>query len=68
MYFNDLSEEEIDHYVHHYQPFDKAGAYGIQEWIGFCKILRIEGTYTNIMELPMDLVYHGLEKFNHENV
>ncbi len=58
-----LTEEEIDYYVSNYQPFDKAGAYGIQEWIGICKVKRIEGTYANIMGLPMDLVYEQLKQF-----
>lgn len=58
-----LSEEEINYYVRTYQPFDKAGAYGIQEWIGICKVKQIEGTYTNVMGLPMDLVYQQLQQF-----
>lgn len=58
-----LSEEEIDYYIEAYQPFDKAGAYAIQEWIGLCKISRIEGTYPNIMGLPIDLVYQHLEQW-----
>lgn len=61
--FDDLSDEEIGYYIDHYQPFDKAGAYAIQEWIGLCKIKRIEGTYTNIMGLPMELVYRELAMF-----
>lgn len=55
-----LSTAEIDYYIQTYQPFDKAGAYAIQEWIGLCKISKIEGTYANIMGLPMDLVYREL--------
>ncbi len=58
-----LSEEEISYYVDNFQPYDKAGSYGIQEWIGLCKVARIEGTYTNIMGLPMDLVYKELMVF-----
>lgn len=58
-----LSKKEIDYYVDRYQPFDKAGAYAIQEWIGLCKISRIEGTYANIMGLPVDLVYQELTFF-----
>jgi septum formation protein len=54
--------EEITYYIDKYQPYDKAGAYAVQEWIGYCKIEKIEGTYTNIMGLPMDRVYHELEK------
>lgn len=59
----ELSEEEIEYYVNKFQPFDKAGAYAIQEWIGLCKISKIEGTYTNIMGLPMELVYRKLSEF-----
>ncbi|MEO0337915.1 MAG: Maf family nucleotide pyrophosphatase [Bacteroidota bacterium] len=58
-----LTEEEIDFYIENYKPFDKAGSYGIQEWIGLCKISRIEGTYANIMGLPVDLVYQHLQDF-----
>ncbi len=58
-----LSEQEIDFYISQYQPFDKAGSYGIQEWIGLCKISHIEGTYANIMGLPVDLVYEYLNQF-----
>lgn len=60
VHFEPLSEEEIDFYITNYQPFDKAGAYAIQEWIGHCKISKIEGTYTNIMGLPMELVFRNL--------
>lgn len=61
--FGPLSDEEIDFYIHMYQPYDKAGAYAVQEWIGLCKIHRIEGTYANIMGLPVDLVYRELAGF-----
>jgi len=63
VYFNTLTNEEIDFYIDQYQPFDKAGSYAIQEWIGLCKIQRIEGTYANIMGLPVDLVYEALGRF-----
>lgn len=63
VYFDTLSEEEIDYYLNKYQPLDKAGAYGIQEWIGLCKILKIEGTYSNVMGLPVSRVYHELIQF-----
>jgi len=63
VHFAELSEEEIDYYIQTCQPFDKAGAYAIQEWIGLCKIDRIEGTYANIMGLPVDLVYREMEGF-----
>lgn len=63
VYFEKLTPEEIRYYVREYQPFDKAGAYAIQEWIGLCKIKKIEGTYSNIMGLPMELVYKALLSF-----
>lgn len=61
--FAPLTEEEIRYYIDHYQPFDKAGAYGIQEWIGLCKITGIEGSYANIVGLPVELVYKELRGF-----
>jgi len=53
VYFKSLSAEDIVYYVDHYQPFDKAGAYGIQEWIGYIAISRIEGDFYNVMGLPV---------------
>ncbi len=58
-----LSTEEIQYYVNTYSPFDKAGSYGIQEWIGLCKIKKIVGSYSNIMGLPMQKLYPALESF-----
>lgn len=58
-----LTAQEIDYYIDHYNPFDKAGAYGIQEWIGHCKISKIDGSYLNVMGLPVDLVYKNLKAF-----
>ncbi len=58
-----LTDDEIHYYIDTFQPYDKAGAYAIQEWIGLCKISRIEGTYSNIMGLPVHLVYRELLKF-----
>jgi len=63
VWFAPLSEAEIHYYIETYKPYDKAGAYGAQEWIGHCKIIRIEGTYPNVMGLPVDLVYEGLAAF-----
>lgn len=63
VWFRSLSEEEIVHYVDHYQPFDKAGAYGIQEWIGYAAIERIDGSFYNVMGLPIQRVYVELEQF-----
>jgi septum formation protein len=58
--FNELSDETIRFYIENYQPFDKAGAYGIQEWIGFVGVSKIEGSYTNVMGMPTDKVYEYL--------
>ncbi|WP_025741712.1 Maf-like protein [Aquimarina pacifica] len=60
--FKKLSEDEIQYYVNTYKPLDKAGAYGIQEWIGFIGISRIEGSYFNVMGLPTHLVYETLRE------
>lgn len=61
--FGNLSEEEIKYYVLNYKPFDKAGAYGVQEWIGYVAVERIEGSYFNVMGLPIYKVYKELKKF-----
>ena len=63
VYFKELTDNEIEYYVNTYKPFDKAGAYGIQEWIGYMGIGRIEGSYFTIMGLPVHLVYQELLKF-----
>ncbi len=63
VWFSELSEEEIDYYIRTCEPFDKAGSYGAQDWIGHCKISRIEGTFQNVMGLPVDLVYAALKDF-----
>lgn len=55
-----LTDTEIKYYVDKFEPYDKAGSYAIQEWIGLCKISKIEGTYSNIVGLPVDLVYKNL--------
>lgn len=60
VYFKELSHEEILYYIKNFQPFDKAGGYGIQEWIGYIGINRIEGSYFNVMGLPLHLVYKTL--------
>ncbi len=60
--FKDLSKNEINYYVETYKPLDKAGAYGIQEWIGYIGISNIEGSYFNVMGLPTHLVYETLTK------
>lgn len=61
--FAELTEEEIKHYVSHYHPMDKAGAYGIQEWIGYVGVERIEGSYFNVMGLPVQRLYTELKKY-----
>lgn len=63
VHFKELSGEEIEYYVDSYKPFDKAGAYGIQEWIGYIGIDSITGSYFTIMGLPVHLVYQELLKF-----
>jgi MAF protein len=61
--FEKLSDEEIDYYIDEYKPFDKAGAYGIQEWIGIAACSRIEGSYFNVVGLPVQRVYKELMEF-----
>uniref|UniRef100_UPI003569D01B Maf family protein n=1 Tax=Lutibacter sp. TaxID=1925666 RepID=UPI003569D01B len=63
VHFKELSLEEITYYVDNYHPFDKAGAYGIQEWIGFIGVTRIEGSYFNVMGLPVHKLYEELLNF-----
>ena len=60
--FKTLSAAEIWHYIKNYSPMDKAGAYGIQEWFGFIAVTKIEGSYFNVMGLPVHLVYQALEE------
>jgi septum formation protein len=60
--FNELSNEAINYYLENYKPYDKAGAYGIQEWIGFIGVSKIEGSYANVMGMPTDKVYEYLSK------
>lgn len=62
--FNSLTDEAILYYLDHYKPFDKAGAYGIQEWIGLVGITRIDGSYTNVVGLPTEKVYQYLNNYN----
>ena len=61
--FRSLSESEIDYYVSHYRPFDKAGAYGIQEWIGYVGVTGLNGSYFNVMGLPVQRIYSELQHF-----
>ena len=60
--FSVLSDEEIDYYIEHYRPMDKAGSYGIQEWIGFVGVESISGSYFNVMGLPIQRLYTELKK------
>jgi len=62
VHFKELTTEEVSHYVSKYKPLDKAGAYGIQEWIGLIGIDRIEGSYFNVVGLPTHLVYETLNE------
>jgi septum formation protein len=62
VHFKELSLNEINYYVENYHPFDKAGGYGIQEWIGFIGVTRIEGSYFNVMGLPVHKLYEELRK------
>lgn len=61
--FHPLSDEQIKYYLDHYRPFDKAGSYGIQEWIGFVGVAKIEGSYPNVMGMPVDKVYQYLQNY-----
>ncbi len=60
--FKELTDEEIHYYINNYKPYDKAGAYGIQEWIGFIGIESIEGSYFNVVGLPVHKLYEALMK------
>jgi septum formation protein len=63
VWFRDITEEEIAHYVDNYNPFDKAGSYGIQDWLGFVAVEKITGSYTNVMGLPTEKLYMALSNF-----
>ncbi len=63
VFFKELTQEEITYYIDTYKPFDKAGAYGIQEWIGMTGIEKIEGSYFNVVGLPIQKLYTGLLAF-----
>ena len=66
--FRELTDEEIMHYIHTYKPFDKAGAYGIQEWIGYIGITSIHGSYYNVMGLPVQRIYQELKSICPETI
>ena len=61
--FKELSDEEITYYLNNYKPYDKAGSYGVQEWIGYIAITSIDGSYYNVMGLPIQRLYTELNKF-----
>ncbi|MCX6286843.1 MAG: Maf family nucleotide pyrophosphatase [Bacteroidetes bacterium] len=63
VYFKELNLEEIEYYIRNFQPFDKAGGYGVQEWIGYIGISKIEGSFFNIMGLPVKELYEELLTF-----
>ena len=63
VYFKPLSEQEIEYYIDNYSPYDKAGAYGAQEWIGYIAVEKIEGSYFNVMGLPLKELYEQLLLF-----
>ena len=63
--FHPISDEQIKYYLDHYRPFDKAGSYGIQEWIGFVGVAKIEGSYPNVMGLPVDKVFQHLQNITY---
>lgn len=67
VYLRHLTFEEIDYYIERYKPYDKAGAYGIQEWIGYVAIERIEGSYFNVMGLPVQKLHNELLNFINNN-
>ena len=62
--FAELQEEEIDYYVKKYKPFDKAGAYGVQEWIGYIGVEKLEGSFYNVMGLPVRVLYTYLKEWD----
>lgn len=65
VWFDELESREIEEYIDAFEPYDKAGSYGIQEWIGYMGIHRIEGSYSNVMGLPVQRLYRELKQFTH---
>jgi septum formation protein len=68
VWFRELKMQEIEYYIDNYKPYDKAGAYGAQDWIGFVAIEKIEGSYFNVMGLPVQKLYTELSRFTQENL
>ena len=63
VYFEKLSKDEIDYYINNYSPFDKAGSYGIQEWLGYIAVKKIKGSFFNVMGFPVHKFYKEMMKF-----
>jgi len=63
--FAELHEDEIDYYVRNYKPYDKAGSYGVQEWIGYIGVEKIDGSFYNVMGLPVRVLYTHLKEWNY---
>ena len=63
MTFAPLTDAQIEYYISKYKPFDKAGAYGVQEWIGYVGVTRLEGSYYNVMGLPVQRIYEEMSAF-----
>lgn len=63
VHFKTFSTEEIEYYIENYKPHDKAGAYGIQEWLGHIGMLKLEGSFNTVMGLPTHLLYQMLHEF-----
>lgn len=63
VFFRELTQDQIEYYIKHYNPFDKAGAYGVQDWIGLIAVERIIGSYTNVMGLPTEKLYRVLSDY-----
>lgn len=68
VYFKVLKDQEINYYIHHYQPYDKAGGYAIQEWIGMIGIKKIEGSYFNVVGLPVAKLYEYLTEIEDKEI
>ncbi len=65
--FNDLDDDDIKYYLENFEPYDKAGSYGIQDWIGLIAVSKIEGSYANVMGMPVDKVYQFLKNYADAN-
>ena len=63
VYFSELTDEMIEYYIDNYKPIDKAGSYGIQEWLGLVSIDKIEGSYSNVVGLPSSKLYQKIRNF-----